>query len=140
MQPTNNVGYLLQHLAGVLARQFDQVLRERLGIGIAQFNVLMTLQDQPNVLQKHIATTLNQTEASVSRQIKLLIKIGYLEIITNPSNRREHIAHLTAKGLRITEKALEILNEYHAPMLKRLNKKQQVQILEMLNIMYDFVS
>lgn len=140
MRPTNNIGYLLQRLASCLARQSDQILQEQLGIGLSQFKILMILQGKPNTTQKRVAESLAQTEASVSRQVKLLLKPGYLETIVNPNNRREHITRLTAKGLRVTEKALEILNRYHAPMFARLNEKQQAQLHQSLNVMYDYAS
>lgn len=138
MPLTNNIGYLLQRLDLCLTRQSDQVLQEQLGIGLAQFKILMILQTQPNTLQKRVAESLGQTEASVSRQIKLLLGLGYLESFTNPNNRREHITRLTTRGLRITEKSLEILNRYHAPMFARLSEKQQTQLYESLSVMYDY--
>lgn len=137
MRPTNNIGYLLQRLAFLLARHNDQVLQEQLGIGFSQFKILMILQWKPHVRQRYIAENLGQTEASISRQIKLLKESGLLVTEINPRNKREHITHPTTKGVRITEKALEILNRHHAPMFAKLSDKQQEQLLESLTIMYD---
>ena len=138
MQPTNNIGYLLQRLAFCLGRQSDQVLQEQLGIGLSQFKILMISQWKPNVQQKKIADGLGQTEASISRQIKLLQRDGLLSITVSPNNRREHIAQLTPKGVKMTDKALEVLNNYHAPMFARLSDKQKKDLLESLSIMYDY--
>lgn len=138
MRPTNNIGYLIQRLAFVLGRQSDQVLQEQLGIGLSQFKILMVLGWQPSVQQRQIADNLGQTEASISRQIKLLKDKGLLTTEISPNNRREHITQPTAKGQRLTEKALEILNNYHAPMFARLGDKQQAQLLEGLTSMYDY--
>src|SRR5579863_5003598 len=99
MRPTNKIGYLLQHVSFVLARQADQALQERLGIGFSQYKILMTLQFNPHVQQKQIAESLGQTEASISRQIKLLHDKGLLSTRINPSNRREHITTPTPKGV-----------------------------------------
>ncbi len=138
MGPKNNIGYLLQHLSFVLARQSDQVLQEQLGIGFSQFKILMALQWHPNVQQKQIAERLGQTEASISRQIKLLHEDGLLTTTISPHNRREHITRPTPKGERLTDKALEILNNYHAPMFARLSDKQQTQLHETLGTMHDY--
>ena len=137
MGPTNNTGYLLQHLAFVLARHSDQVLQEQLGIGFSQFKILTVLQWNPAVQQRQIAERLGQTEASISRQIKLLQRQGLLTSIASPNNRREHITRTTPKGERLTDKALEVLNKYHAPMFARLNAKQHQQLREILSIMHD---
>lgn len=136
MNPSRHIGYLLQHLAASLARQSDQVLQEQLGIGFSQFKILMALQWNPSVQQRHIAETLGQTEASISRQIKLMHDRQLLQTTISPRNRREHITTLTAKGLRLTEEALKVLNRYHAPMFAQLSDKQQNQLIEILTLMH----
>ncbi len=136
MQLTNNIGYLLQHLSFVLNRQSDQVLQEQLGIGFSQFKIMMVLQWDPSVQQKYIADKLGQTEASISRQIKLLHEDGMLTSQVRPENRREHITRLTPKGERVIDKAMEILNNYHAPVFSQLSSKQQEQLLEALKVMH----
>jgi len=138
MRPTNNIGYLIQRLSFCLARQSDQVLQEQLGIGLSQFKILMVLGWHSNVQQRQIADNLGQTEASISRQIKLLKDKGLLTTEVSPQNRREHITRPTAKGQRLSEKALEVLNNYHAPMFAKLNDKAQSQLLESLTTLYDY--
>jgi DNA-binding MarR family transcriptional regulator len=138
MGPTNNIGYLLQRLAFCLGRQSDNVLQDRLGIGLSQFKILMILQWRPNVLQKQIAEALGQTEASISRQIKLLHKEGYLQTEIAPANRREHITKLTSKGIKATDIAMQTLNDYHAPTFDRLSERELSQLFESLNKLYDY--
>ena len=130
------IGYLLQHTATILMRQSDQVLQERLGIGIAQFRILFMLQQSPNVQQRKIAERLGQTEASISRQIKLLYEKGLLGVRVNPKSRREHITILTAKGVKMTEAALEVLEQYHTPMFDLLADKQKQQLAGMLGVFH----
>ncbi len=137
MGPTNNIGYLLQHLAFTLARQNDQVLQERLGIGFSQFKILMVLERNPYVQQRDIAGALGQTEASVSRQIKLMVEDGLLVSKVSPDNRRRHITTPTSKGLRLNEEALKILNSYHQSMFDKLTDKQKQQLLDIMSIMHD---
>lgn len=136
---SDNIGYLLQRLAFLLARQSDQVLQEQLGIGFSQFKILMVLGWDPSYQQRNIADKLGQTEAGVSRQIKLLKERGLLTSQVNPENRREHITTPTLKGQRLTEKALEVLNSYHAPMFELLGDKQKERLLESLSIMHEYV-
>jgi DNA-binding MarR family transcriptional regulator len=139
MKPTNNIGYLLQRLSFLLARQSDQVLQEQLGIGFSQFKILMVLGWNPSVRQKEIADKLGQTEAGISRQIKLLKERGLLITRINSKNRREHITVPTEKGERLTDKAREVLNNYHAPMFEMLGDKQKERLLETLTIMHEYV-
>lgn len=139
MRPTNNIGYLLNHLAFMLSRQSDQVLQEQLGIGFSQFKIMMALKWNPAVQQKQIAERLGQTEASISRQIKLLHKQGLLNSRVSPENKREHITTLTPKGEKLTERAMQALNNYHAPTFAALSEEQQQTLIEILNTMHDAV-
>lgn len=139
MRPNNNIGYLLNHLAFVLGRHSDQVLQEQLGIGFSQFKIMMVLRWNPNLQQKKIAEQLGQTEASISRQIKLLHDKMLLNTRINPENKRVHMTTLTTKGEKLTEQAMLVLNNYHAPTFGSLSDKQQHQLLEILTIMHDRV-
>jgi DNA-binding MarR family transcriptional regulator len=139
MGPIITLGYLLQHTATILLRQSDQVLQERLGVGMSQLKLLMMLQHAPNVQQRRLADCLGQTEASISRQIKLLSDKGFLVVRVNPKSRREHITVLTPKGLKMTDAALEVLTQYHTPMVELLNEKERQQLIGMLAKFHEFV-
>lgn len=139
MGPVITIGYLLQHTATILMRQSDQVLQERLGIGMSQFRLLMMLKINPNVQQRTLAERLGQTEASISRQIKLLVEKGLLGVRVNPKSRREHVTMPTPKGLKITEAALEVLEQYHTPMFDLLTPKQQQQLTESLQKFHGYI-
>ena len=139
MGPTNTVGYLLHHTATILTRQADQVLQERLGIGMSQLKLLMMLRLHPGIQQRKLADYLGQTEASISRQAKLLSEKGMLRIRVNPKSRREHIMITTAKGVKMTEAALDVLAQHNEPMLQQLTEKQQQQLIDMLATLHGWV-
>ena len=113
----------------MLHKQTDQLLQERLGIGLSQFKLLVTFRDQPKS-QRSVAEQLKQTEASISRQVKLLCDRGLLVVITNPRNRREHEVSITIKGVRLTEAAKELINEHYQTVFFTLDDKQQTQLRE----------
>lgn len=129
-----NIGYLLHRVGFALDRHSDQVLRERLGIGFSQFKILMVLEENNGAHQRLIAETLGQTEASISRQIGLMVADGMVISRKGARNKREHSIFPTNKGELMTERAIKILNDYHAPMFQRLSEKQQQQLLESLSI------
>lgn len=136
MNAKSNLGYMLHHLSFVLDRQSDQLLQERFGIGFSQFKILMALKWHTGVQQKQIAEYLGQTEASVSRQIKLMTEQGLLQSRVSPLNRREHITTLTPRGERIADEAMSTLNDYHMPVFARLSQRQQEQLRDILNTMH----
>lgn len=127
----NSIGYLLHHLAFVLDSDSDQVLQERLGLGFAQFKILLVLEEQEGIPQRQIADELSQTEASISRQIKLLSQKAFVEI-EKSTGRREKIIYLTQNGQAMANRAIEILNNYHLPLFKSLSPKQQEELVSAL--------
>jgi DNA-binding MarR family transcriptional regulator len=138
MGPTNNIGYMMMHLAKVFATQNDQALQDRLGIGFSSFKILMMLQHSLSMQQRQIAELLGQTEASISRQIKGLVDDGLLSSKVSAQNRREHLTSLTPKGERVVEEALQTLNETHAEMFAALSEQQREQLLSALNTMHRY--
>lgn len=127
-----SLGLLLQQVAASLARFNDEILLDRLEIGMAQFKVLCAVEVRPYVQQKYIARALGQTEASVSRQIKLMDRDGLVKIITKPGDRREHVVSLTPRGQRIVRRAQTLLNSHHRPLLSNIPANQQRALLNAL--------
>lgn len=139
MGPTNNLAYLMQHLAAVMGKQADHALREHLSIGLSQFKILMVLEWNPRVQQSNIATTLGQTEASISRQIKLLEKRGLLASKPDPLNKRKHIATPTPLGNQITEAATAIIRRTLGPDFANLGEEQLYQLITSLQQLHQIV-
>lgn len=137
MGPTNNLLYLVQHLAAVTGKQTDQVLMEQLGIGLSQYRILMVLEWNPRIQQRNIADSLGQTEASISRQIKLLQAKGLLSARQDPHNRRKHITTPTPLGMQITEAATAILRRSFGPEFGRLGEDQILQLTASLQKLHD---
>ncbi len=128
MGPTNNFYYLIQHLSAVLSKQNDQILQEQLGIGLSQYKILMVLEWNPLVQQKAIGESLGQTEASISRQIKLLKKKGLLNSKVDQSNKRKHISSPTTLGKQITEAATQLLRRSLTSDVNKINEDQLMNL------------
>jgi DNA-binding MarR family transcriptional regulator len=139
MAVTHSIGYMLQHVASLLGKQSDQVLQEQLGIGLAQFKILQTLNVAPHTPQRDIAYALGQTEASVSRQIKLMVSDGLLHSVRSMNDHREHLTVVTAKGERLTEAGAHVLAKYFQLMLGGLNDKEQQQFMHVLEQLHKSV-
>ena len=139
MGPTKNLSYLLNHLAAVLGKQSDQLLQEQLGLGFSQYKILMVLEWNPRVQQRAIADSLGQTEASVSRQIRLLKTKGLLLSKTDPANRRRHITVPTPLGMQMTEAATAILRRGFGADFASLGDDQLVQLITNLQYLHRLV-
>jgi DNA-binding MarR family transcriptional regulator len=139
MNPATNLAYLLQHLAAVMGRQSDQLLQEQLGIGISQFKILMVLEWNPRIQQRAIADSLGQTEASISRQIKLLKSKKLLHTKLDPQNRRRHITAPTPLGMQVTEAASDILRRSLSPDFASLGDDKLLQMATGLQYIHRLV-
>jgi DNA-binding MarR family transcriptional regulator len=139
MGPTSNLSYLVQHLSAVIGKQSDQVLQEQLGIGLSQYRILLALEWNPRVQQKNIAENLGQTEASVSRQIKLLTTKGLLVSRQDNKNRRKHITVPTQLGMQITEAATSILRRNLGPDFASMGEDQLLQLINGLQKLHAIV-
>lgn len=137
--PQAAVTYLLEHVPSTLMRQSDQTLQEQLGLGMSQLRILVLLQKQPELLQNQIAEHLGQTEASISRQMRIMHEKGLLTRRVDPNNRRAHLTEPTPKGLKLAEAANAALLRYTSPMLAKLTDKQQKQLVEMLRLIHEAV-
>lgn len=136
MRQIHNIGYLLNHVASVLGRQSDQALQEYIGFGLSQLKIMMALQSAPHLQQKQIAERLGQTEASISRQMKIIQDQSLLRVSINPANRREHVIQLTQIGEKATERAVKFLDEYHTPVFDALDSDQKYQLKNALELMH----
>jgi len=139
MGPANNLSYLIHHLAAVIGKQSDQVLQEQLGIGLSQFKILMVLEWNPRAQQKAIADSLGQTEASISRQIKVLKDKNLLISKADPQNRRKHITAPTPLGMQITEAANTILRRNFGQDFASLGDDQVMQLMTGLQHLHKIV-
>lgn len=136
MDSAQKIARELHTLSALLARESDQILQERLGIGLSQYKILAAVEQNPRVQQRAIALELGQTEASVSRQIKLLHKKDMITSRPNPTNRREHLTALTSRGQRVTSAAHQSLANYHRSLTSHLSPRQQEVLLELLQSLH----
>ena len=139
MGPTSNLTYLVEHLAAVIGKQSEQLLQEQLGIGLSQFKILMVLEWNPRVQQRTIAESLGQTEASISRQLKILTARGLLTAKQDPQNRRKHITMPTPLGMQITEAATAILRRNFGPEFATMGEDQLMNLISGLQQLHAIV-
>lgn len=135
----SDIGSLLHKVSTTLDKVSDQVLMERLGIGLSQFRVLLYLLGSDGARQNLIAQNLAQSEASVSKQVKILENKGLAVVRRNVSSRRDRLIFLTQKGALTAEKAVNVLNDYHTPLFELLGQKQQERLIDTLKTMNDYI-
>lgn len=138
MQSSEAIGSIFGHVASMVHRQSDQILQERLGIGMSQFNILSNLAERPQTKQRVLANMLGQTEASVSRQVALLKQKGLLASYVDPAERRQHLAVLTVKGAKVTLAAREVLEQFYDQLFSSgFSGREQAQLHALLTTLHE---
>ena len=111
----------LHHLAFILEKQLDDELKQQLDIGFAQYKVLEAINQNMLASQAVIAKLLDQTEAGVSRQVKILQKKGLIFVSDVMGNKRARELSLTEIGDEIVSQAENILEISQAQVVGLLS-------------------
>ncbi len=125
-ETNESIGILFQNISSVLSRLSDQALNDSLNISYSQYKILSALVIREDLRQIDVAHILGQTEASISRQVKIMTKNGLIKITLNKDNKREHLIHLTNKGNASYLKATRVLNDLYDPIFQKLKVAQIV--------------
>jgi DNA-binding MarR family transcriptional regulator len=137
MDIKDNPGFLLHKIGALMERTSDLTLFNEFGIGYSQFKILFALSHHEGVQQKEIAQFLGQTEASISRQIKLLREARFITITLGQDDKKKHLIALTSKGQNLLTDALGTLNRFYEPMLSSLSPKAQLELAGQLGMIHD---
>ena len=142
MSDLSEIATNIHRLSTVLGRVADRTLQDSYGYGMSQFKILWMLHKHgEGVLQTDIAGWLNQTEAAVSRQIRLLHDQGLVTVDVDPENRRNHIIALNETGAVFAEKAMKVLLKEYEPFFTELSEAEMQALNQLLEkIFYKVIS
>jgi DNA-binding MarR family transcriptional regulator len=96
---------------------------------------MIGLAKHPHCEQQELAMYLGQTEASISRQIRLMAAIKLIKVEHDKKDKRRRHVVLTQNGKDTFEKAQKLLEYQHREVLKVLDDKQVRQLQNYLDQM-----
>lgn len=134
---TQNLGFAFQKLAFTLLRRSDELLQSKLKIGYAQYKLLEVLAEHPHSSQRFIASALMQTEASISRQVKLMQAAGLLRVGTPAENKRVRVISLSTKGSELHVRAAGILNQCYMSYFRSLSPQEAADFMKTIQKLHD---
>ena len=112
----------LLSLVWKLQQSADELLLSRNGVGLSQTRIMAVLDKSVPRSQRHVAVELGQTEANVSRQLKVMKKQGLVNITKNKKDHRQRDVSLTPKGYRSYAKAEQILKHHEKGLLSTMSR------------------
>lgn len=86
--------------AATLTRRFDRSLSAIKGISFSEYQMLSALRDQPasTATRVDLAASISVTPSGVTRALKPLEKLGFVETVKDARDARKSLASLTPAG------------------------------------------
>ena len=129
----------LHKLAFLFEKQADAVLHEHTDIGFAQYKVLEAIHQKSLAKQNVVAQMLNQTEASISRQVRILEKKGLININNIMGNVRARELSLSIVGEDVVRQASAALHELQTSMFSMLSVEEQKAFQDLFTRVVDHI-
>lgn len=130
----NESAILLHRIARDLARAGDRILRAELGISHSRALVLLALDLDGAVSQQDLARWLGSTAPAVTPLLGELSAAGYVEVTTDPANRRRNRVSLTDKGRRTVRAARTMLDHRFDELLRKSDVDGEVLLTALSRI------
>lgn len=111
----------------------DQTLRKETDITLAQFDVLLAICMSTFTTQQEVSNILCNTQASVSRQVALLLEKKYITRTQNPKNKREYKLKGTQSGNLLIKKATRILDQRFEEVFGVVSDKEKEKVVDVLS-------
>ena len=113
-------------------RVSDRLLYKKLGLTFSQFKIIIALKTKANATQSTIANFWNITEASVSRQLNLLIKKKIVTKTKSKTDQREYRLRLTTNGKSAVIKAVSLIDKTFEKILKPISENEKNNFIKTL--------
>lgn len=134
---TPQLYWQVHKLAFLLEKRADESLKTQVGCGFAQYKVLEAIGRNSLAKQNMIAELLDQTEASISRQIKILEKRNLIVVATVMGNKRARELSLTEQGEQLLLQCEGILDMSQAQIFGSLTYEEQMLFSELCTRMLE---
>lgn len=119
----------LRQAARVLTNHYDGYLRE-LGITVTQFSILRSLWYMKNTSQKELQEVLVLQQTTLTRNLKPLIRSGYIQTHTSPDDGRVSIVSLTEAGETLFQQARKYWKQAQDNVASKLGENVSAQLLQ----------
>lgn len=117
---------------------FITILPDNLTHG--QCFIMMKIKENKNITFSHLASELHISVQSLSRTIKQLEKMGYVDRFEDKLDRRNNFLKLSKKGNNVVNEVKKNMEEYCKNIYNQLGEKRFNDFIMCLNDLYDISS
>lgn len=131
-KPTEmKIGQLLMHISRMRAIMADRTM-EQIGLYRGQAFLLRILAENDGLTHKEIAQVLHISPAAVTKVIKRMAGLKYLEKRSDPKDERISRVFLTDEGRSVIHQIKHAFEEIDAVLLKNLDEEDQSKFFALL--------
>jgi len=114
----NNIGYIINRTAKAYVKALDSQLREKVGVTVGQWKVLVMLVDQNGLTQKEIANRLGLEGATLIPIIDKMEKDKLVVRKVDPTDRRNNKIYRTEMADALWDKMIQCASNIKEISLK----------------------
>lgn len=133
------IGQLMMHISRMRANMADRIM-EQIGLYRGQAFLLKVLAENDGLTHKEIAQILHISPAAVTKVIKRMAGLKYVERRSDPKDERISRVFLTDEGRSVIHKIKQAFEEIDAVLLKDLNEEDRSKFSSLLIHVYDNLS
>lgn len=134
-----SAGRLIRELSRAAHIYFQHEFKGK-NIGHAQFRTLLYISKNEGKTQKEIAQYLNLDKSSVTSQLKILEKNGYVKRQTSAQDARKQVIKTTEKVSELLPKLKTAHKMWTEALLDGFSEKEQTELFNYLQRMSDNVT
>jgi DNA-binding MarR family transcriptional regulator len=120
----NFVPFRLNRLAAEVSNHLSEIYRERFGLEIPEWRVLVTVAPEGGCTAQQIAAGTRMHKTRVSRAIACLEEKGLIERAANSGDRREMPLQLTKAGRRMYSELVPLALERERALLACMSREE----------------
>lgn len=118
----NFVPFRLNRLADAVSQDLSQIYRDRFGLEIPEWRVLVTVGQRRDCTAQHVAASTRMHKTRVSRAVASLSKRKLIERVSCADDGRELRLRLTKAGQRVYDVLVPLALERERTLLAKLSK------------------
>ena len=129
----NFIPYRLNNLAERVSVALSRIYSDQFGISVAEWRILATLAEYPELLAKEIGLQTHMDKVKVSRAVSALDKKGCLVRQKDDSDSRAIRLALNDQGIKLYKDIARKALEWEKALLMELDGQQQEALYNLLN-------
>lgn len=127
---------LLRKAGRVVTRSFDGYLKDS-GLRITQYSMLMNIRFNPDVTVSQLSDLLRMDQTTVTRNVKILEKLGTISIEQDPADHRIRRIAVTEHGRSVLRKTRASWEAAQHNVIQTLGKNQTKALINALQRLTD---